>query len=151
MKSRPEWSKLSSAQLSTATPCAGSPYQLLRSNGNSAVTRRAGVVAEVVPADLAAVVGEPVGERLRLRQQQHAHVLVGVAGEQHHVGGLEVFLAALEIDDAAHAAAPSSTATLVTIACVTTPSRPVPTAFGMVLTAVEFLALTWQPPRLQKP
>ena len=33
MKSRPEWSKLSSAQSSTATPCAGSPYQLLRSNG----------------------------------------------------------------------------------------------------------------------
>ena len=105
MKSRPAWSKLSSAQLSTATPCAGSPYQLLRSNGNSAVSGRAGVVAEVVPADLAAVVGEPVGERLRLREQQHAHVLVGVAGEQHHVGGLEVFLAALEIDDAAHAAA----------------------------------------------
>ena len=56
MKSRPEWSKLSSAQLSTATPCAGRPYQLLRLNGNSAVTRRAGVVAEVVPADLAVVV-----------------------------------------------------------------------------------------------
>jgi hypothetical protein len=35
MKSRPEWSKLSSAQSSTATPCAGSPYQLLRSNGTA--------------------------------------------------------------------------------------------------------------------
>ena len=114
--------------------------------------RRAGVVAEVVPADLAAVVGEPVGERLRLREQQHAHVLVGVAGEQHHVGGLEVFLAAL--DDSrrrARGRCLRRPSTLVTIACVTTPSRPVATALGMVVTAVEFLALTWQPPRLQKP
>ena len=38
MKSSPEWSKLSSAQLSTAMPCAGRPYQLLRSNGNKAVS-----------------------------------------------------------------------------------------------------------------
>src|SRR6267378_2313469 len=37
MKSSPEWSKLSSAQSSTAMPCAGSPYQLLRSKGNNAV------------------------------------------------------------------------------------------------------------------
>ena len=57
---------------------------------------RAGVVAEVVPADLAVLFDEPVGKRLRLRQQQHAHVLVGVAGEQHDLGGLEVFLAALD-------------------------------------------------------
>ena len=41
--------------------------------------------------------------------------------------------------------------TPVVIACVTTCSRLVSIAFGMVLTAVEFLAETWQPPRLQKP
>jgi hypothetical protein len=36
----------------------------------------------------------------------------------------------------------SSTATLVAMACVTTCRRFVSIAFGMVLTAVEFLALT---------
>ena len=35
MKSSPAWSKLSSAQSSTATPCAGSPYQRLRSCGDA--------------------------------------------------------------------------------------------------------------------
>ncbi len=39
----------------------------------------------------------------------------------------------------------------VTVASVTTSSRPVACAFGIVVTAVEFFALTWQPPRLQKP
>jgi hypothetical protein len=40
---------------------------------------------------------------------------------------------------------------VVAIASGTTARRFVSIAFGMVLTAVEFLALTWQPPRLPKP
>ena len=58
------------------------------------------VVAEVVPADLRAVVREAEGPRPRLRQQQQAHVLVGVAGEQHEAGGLEELLAVLHVGDA---------------------------------------------------
>jgi hypothetical protein len=38
MKFRAEWSKLSSAQLSTPTPCAGRPYQLFNDRGKSPVT-----------------------------------------------------------------------------------------------------------------
>src|SRR6266581_540057 len=38
MKSRLAWSKLSSAQLSTATPCAGRPYQVFKFHGKRAVT-----------------------------------------------------------------------------------------------------------------
>src|SRR6516165_10060411 len=45
----------------------------------------------------------------------------------------------------------SSTAMFVAVACVITSRRFVAIAFGIVLTAVEFFALTWQPPRLQKP
>jgi hypothetical protein len=45
----------------------------------------------------------------------------------------------------------SSTAMAMTVARVTTSKRFVAIAFGMVLTAVEFLAFTWQPPRLQNP
>ena len=40
---------------------------------------------------------------------------------------------------------------LVTVACVTTLSRPVAWARGIVVTFVEFFASTWQPPVLQKP
>ena len=47
---------------------------------------------------------------------------------------------------------PSSfTSILVTCASVTTFSRPVFCARGMVVTLGPFLASTWQPPRLQKP
>ena len=103
-------------------------------------------------ADLPVIVGEPVGKRSRFRLQQQPHVLVGVAREQHDVGGLEIFEAVLDVDHAGDAAAPARRyAMLVAIACVTTCRRFVAIAFGMVLTAVEFLALTWQPPRLQKP
>jgi hypothetical protein len=52
-----------------------------------------------MPTHLAAIVREAVGEWLRLREQQQANVLVSVAGEQHHVGRLQVFLPALEIHD----------------------------------------------------
>src|SRR3984893_18691589 len=41
--------------------------------------------------------------------------------------------------------------TFVVVASVITLSWPVPTALGIVLTAVEFLALIGHPPRLQKP
>ena len=59
------------------------------------------VVAEVVPAHLAVVVRKPVRKRLRLREQQHPHVLVDVACEEHDVRGLKIFVAVLEIVDAA--------------------------------------------------
>src|SRR5258705_10248530 len=46
---------------------------------------------------------------------------------------------------------PASTSIVVTCARVTTFRWPVACARGIVVTAVEFLASTWQPPRLQKP
>ena len=57
----------------------------------------------VVASDLSVVVGEAIRKRLRFRQQQQAHVFVGVAREQHDIGGLEVFDAVLEIRDAGRA------------------------------------------------
>src|SRR5262245_64303368 len=106
MKSSPAWSKLSSAQSSTATPCAGSTVPVVEVERKQRGHRRRGVMGDVVPADLPRVIGKPVGERLRFREEQQPHVLVGVAGEQHDVGGLDIFLAALEIGDAGDAAAP---------------------------------------------
>jgi hypothetical protein len=46
---------------------------------------------------------------------------------------------------------PASTSIVVTCARVTTFRCPVACARGIVVTAVEFFASTWQPPRLQKP
>src|SRR3954463_5571920 len=46
---------------------------------------------------------------------------------------------------------PASTWIVVTCAPVTTLRCPVACARGIVVTAVEFFASTWQPPRLQKP
>ena len=66
--------------------------------------RRALVVAHVVPADLAGVVGQAVGESVGFGKQQQAHVLVGVAGQQHGLGGLEEVLVAFDVFDAGRAA-----------------------------------------------
>ncbi len=62
------------------------------------------VVAEVVPADLAVIVGQAVWIRDGLRQQQRPRVLVGVAGEQHHFRRLEVLDAVGDVGHAGHAA-----------------------------------------------
>ena len=105
MKSRPEWSKLSSAQLSTATPWAGRPYQLFEVERKERRDARALIVAEVVTADLLVVVRQAVRKRLRLRQQQQPGVLVGVAGEQHDFRRLKVLDAVGDVVDAGHAAA----------------------------------------------
>ena len=48
------------------------------------------MVAEVMPPDLAVVVRQAVRKRLRLREQEQPDVLVGVAGQQHGLGGLNV-------------------------------------------------------------
>ena len=110
--------------------------------------RAACVVAEVVPADLAVIVREAVRERLRFRQQQQPHVLVGVAREQHDLGRLKVLRAALQIRDAGDAARIVRRRSTSRARSVTTLSGRVVCAFGIVVTAVEPLALTWQPPRV---
>ena len=61
-------------------------------------------MAEVVPADLPVIVRQAVWKRLRLREQQQARVLVGVAGEQHDLGRLEVLDAVGDVVHAGHAA-----------------------------------------------
>ena len=82
--------------------------------------------------------------------REQADVFVGVAREQYHVGRLKIFLAAFDVNDTGHA-----------LPCRHTPrwyDRPrhdLKTlglyCLGNSATAVEFLAVTWQPPRLQKP
>ena len=57
----------------------------------------AGVVAEVVPTDLAPIVPQTVRVGPRFREQQHAHVFVHVAGEQDDVPRLEIFLTVLDV------------------------------------------------------
>ena len=151
MKSRPAWSKLSSAQLSTATPWAGRPYQLFRFHGKQRRHAGALVVAEVVPAHLAVVVREPVRIRLRLREQQEPR-----RSRRRSSPGARPLPAGSTRRRRSGSSRRSrglalSTSSVVTCARVTTLRRPVACAFGIVVTAVEFFASTWQPPRLQKP
>ena len=104
-----------------------------------------------MPADLAVVVRQAVRVRLRLRQQQQPHVLVGVARQQDDFRRLEVLRAVDEVVDAGHPALRVDLDASSRVARVTTLSWPVACARGIVVTAVEFFASTWQPPRLQNP
>ena len=80
------------------------PYQMLRSNGNSAVTLIAGPVAEIMLANLAVIVRQTVRVCFGFRKQQQARVLVSVGGEQNGFGGLEVFVAFADVLDAGNPA-----------------------------------------------
>ena len=61
-------------------------------------------MAQVMLANLATIVGEPVGKLLGLRQQKQARIFVGVAGEQYCISWLEHHLIANEILHSRHAA-----------------------------------------------
>ena len=92
MNPRPEWSKLSASQSSTAVYWPIVPlYRFSRRPLNRPLTDgRAEAVAHVVLADLAVVVREPVRVRRRRREQQQPDVLVRVAGQHHDLRRLEV-------------------------------------------------------------
>src|SRR5262249_37410068 len=61
--------------------------------------------AEVMLADLSAIVREAVRKRLRLREKEQADVLIGVAREQHDIGWLDIFDATFDVGDTADTAA----------------------------------------------
>jgi hypothetical protein len=60
------------------------------------------MMAEVVAADLSVVVRQTPGECLRLREQQHADVLVGVTREENYLRRLKVLDAIADVGDAGH-------------------------------------------------
>ena len=62
-------------------------------------------MAEIMPPDLAGIIRQPIRKRRGFRQQQQAHVFISIARQQHHVGRLEIFLAALDVGHPAGAAA----------------------------------------------
>ena len=84
MKSRPAWSKLSSAQLSTATPWAGNPYQLFGIGASDSSVNVTGAKHWTVGG----LVGATVGSYSILKDYATGTVIVGDDGV---AGGLVGF------------------------------------------------------------
>ena len=63
---------------------------------------RALVMTEVVPPHLPMIVRQPIGIGARLRQEQQAHVFVGIGGDQDDFRRLEILVASHHIVDAGH-------------------------------------------------
>jgi len=101
--------------------------------------RRLIMCKKVLP-NLAVTIGEAVGMRARLREQQQARIFVSISGQQHDFGGLEKLL---PVSDVTPVTRPFAAAAIrVTCARSKMVRFLVWSAAGMVVTAVEPLALT---------